>query len=148
MSRLSSKYDGEGERINMSYMPPIKSDVHLTPDIVWDIIKEGWGYEQNQFFDPCPVNPKWNGLEIKWKELNYVNPPYSKQSGDKKSLLTLFVEKALEESGTTIMLLPSKTDQEWFHKIKHLPIIWIRGRLKFKNNKFSATQPHFLVKIN
>ena len=132
----------------MSYMPPIKSDVHITPDRVWDMIKEEWGYEKEQFFDPCPVNPQWNGLEINWKELNYVNPPYSRERGDKKTLLTQFVEKALDEKGTTIMLLPSKTDQEWFHKIKEFDIMWIRGRLKFVGNEWSATQPHFLVKIN
>ena len=132
----------------MSYMPPIKSDVHITPDRVWDMIKEEWGYEKEQFFDPCPVNPQWNGLDIDWKELNYVNPPYSRERGDKKTLLTQFVEKALDEKGTTIMLLPSKTDQEWFHKIKEFDIMWIRGRLKFVGNEWSATQPHFLVKIN
>ena len=132
----------------MSYMPPIKSDVHITPDRVWDMIKEKWGYEKEQFFDPCPVNPQWNGLDIDWKELNYVNPPYSRERGDKKTLLTQFVEKALDEKGTTIMLLPSKTDQEWFHKIKEFDMIWIRGRLKFVGNEWSATQPHFLVKIN
>ena len=132
----------------MSYMPPIKSDVHITPDRVWDMIKDNWGYEKEQFFDPCPVNPQWNGLDINWKELNYVNPPYSREQGEKKTLLTLFVDKALEEKGTTIMLLPSKTDQEWFHKIKEFDIMWIRGRLKFVGNEWSATQPHFLVKIN
>ena len=132
----------------MSYMPPIKSDVHITPDRVWDMIKDMWGYEKEQFFDPCPVNPQWNGLDIDWKELNYVNPPYSREQGEKKTLLTLFVEKALEEKGTTIMLLPSKTDQDWFHMIKNYDILWINKRLKFKNNENSATQPHFLVKIN
>tara|TARA_B110000881_G_scaffold209728_1_gene216311 strand:+ start:547 stop:945 length:399 start_codon:yes stop_codon:yes gene_type:complete len=132
----------------MSYMPPIKSDVHITPDRVWDMIKEKWGYEKEQFFDPCPVNPQWNGLDIDWRDLNYVNPPYSRERGDKKTLLTQFVEKALDEKGTTIMLLPSKTDQEWFHKIKEFDIMWIRGRLKFVGNEWSATQPHFLVKIN
>ena len=132
----------------MSYMPPIKSDVHITPDRVWDMIKENWGYEKEQFFDPCPVNPQWNGLDIDWKELNYVNPPYSRQQGERKTLLAQFVDKALEETGTTIMLLPSKTDQEWFHKIKEFDTIWIRGRLKFIGNEWSATQPHFLVKIN
>ena len=130
------------------YMPPIKSDVHITPDRVWDMIKENWGYEKEQFFDPCPVNPQWNGLDIDWKELNYVNPPYSRQQGERKTLLAQFVDKALEETGTTIMLLPSKTDQDWFHRIKHLEIIWINKRLKFKNNVNHATQPHFLVKIN
>ena len=132
----------------MRYMPSIKSDVHLTPDRVWELIKEKWGYEKEQFFDPCPVDYKLNGLLIKWKEMNYVNPPYSRQKGEKKSLLTLFVDKALKEKGTTVMLLPSKTDQEWFHKIKEFDMIWIRGRLKFVGNKWSATQPHFLVKIN
>ena len=132
----------------MSYMPPIKSDVHITPDRVWDMIKDNWGYEKEQFFDPCPVNPQWNGLDIDWQELNYVNPPYSREQGEKKTLLTLFVDKALEEKGTTIMLLPSKTDQEWFHKIKEFDMMWIRGRLKFVGNEWSATQPHFLVKIN
>ena len=131
----------------MSYMPQIKSDVHLTPDKVWHLIKEKWGYDKEDFFDPCPVNPKHNGLEIKWKKLNFVNPPYSREKGEKKSQLTLFVEKALEEKGTTIMLLPSKTDQDWFHQIKDLDILWISRRLRFKNNKSSATQPHFLVKI-
>ena len=136
----------------MSYMPPIKSDVHITPDRVWDIIKDNWGYEKEQFFDPCPVNPQWNGLDIDWRELNYVNPPYSRERGDKKTLLTLFVEKTLKETvlnnSITVMLLPSKTDQEWFHRIKDFEIIWIRGRLKFVGNEWSATQPHFLVKIN
>ena len=131
-----------------AYMPPIKSDVHITPDRVWDMIKEKWGYEKEQFFDPCPVNPQWNGLDIDWKEMNFVNPPYSRQIGERKTLLAQFVDKALEETGTTIMLLPSKTDQEWFHKIKDFDMIWIRGRLKFIGNEWSATQPHFLVKIN
>ena len=132
----------------MSYMPPIKSDVHITPDKIWHLIKDKWGYDKKDFFDPCPVNPKHNGLEIKWKKLNFVNPPYSREKGEKKSQLTLFVEKALEEKGTTIMLLPSKTDQDWFHQIKHLDILWISRRLRFKNNIHSATQPHFLVKIS
>ena len=131
-----------------AYMPPIKSDVHITPDRVWDMIKEKWGYEKEQFFDPCPVNPQWNGLDIDWKEMNFVNPPYSRQIGERKTLLAQFVDKALKEKGTTVMLLPSKTDQEWFHKIKEFDTIWIRGRLKFIGNEWSATQPHFLVKIN
>ena len=71
-----------------AYMPPIKSDVHITPDRVWDMIKEKWGYEKEQFFDPCPVNPQWNGLDIDWKEMNFVNPPYSREKGEKKTLLS------------------------------------------------------------
>ena len=136
----------------MRYMPSIKSDVHLTPDRVWELIKEKWGWDKEEFFDPCPVDYKLNGLLINWKDMNFVNPPYSRQKGEKKSLLTLFVDKALKETllnnSTTVMLLPSKTDQDWFHRIKDLEIVWINKRLKFKNNVNHATQPHFLVKIN
>jgi hypothetical protein len=128
----------------MRYMPKSKSDVHITPDRVWNIIWEKWGYTQDMFFDPCPVNPEFDGLSIPWKMLNYVNPPYT--------ILKDFVSKAInesKESKETIMLLPAKTDQKWFHDLLELKceIVWIRRRLKFKNNKYGATQPHFLVRI-
>ncbi len=128
-----------------SYMPKAKSDIHLTPDRVWDMIRENFGYLQEEFFDPCPhPRTEIDGLLIDWYKLNYVNPPYSDLSD--------WVSKAIAESkegNITIMLLPAKTDQSWFHWIiEHgFKIIWIHRRLKFKNNKWSATQPHFLVEI-
>lgn len=127
-------------------MPKSKSDVHITPDRVFDIIKERYGYDKSELFDPCPVNPKFDGLSIPWKKVNIVNPPYTD--------MPLWVAKACSEAmiyhNTSIMLLPSKTDQKWFHYIHHWhrSIVWIQGRLKFKNNKHLATQPHFLVVIN
>ena len=125
-------------------MPQSKSDTHLTPDRVWDLIRELWDYSKWRFFDPCPANSTFDGLKIEWQELNFVNPPYT--------LLKEFVVKAVVEAAKgkiTIMLLPAKTDQSWFHALIETgyEIKWISGRLKFKNNKWSATQPHFLVLI-
>ena len=74
---------------NQSYMPPAKSDIHETPDRVFDLIKEYWGYSKNEMFDPCPINWKEDGLKIGWRRLNFVNPPYS--------LLKGFVRKAMFE---------------------------------------------------
>ena len=127
------------------YMPKSKSDTHITPDRVYDMIEEIWGVKKNKMFDPCPENFTVDGLSIPWKSLNYVNPPYS--------LLTEFVGKALLEQrngNQTIMLLLAKTDQEWFHDIKKYwhEIVWIRRRLKFKNNKHHSMQSHFLVCIS
>jgi hypothetical protein len=125
-------------------MPPSKSDTHLTPDRVYDLIQQYWGYKKEEMFDPCPVDFKKDGLKIHWKKRNYVNPPYT--------ILKEFVSKAILETelgNETIMLLPSKTDQDWFHHLifNDYEIHWIKGRLKFKNNKWSATQPHFLVRV-
>jgi len=129
----------------MSYMPLRKSDVHETPDRVYDMIYQLFGLSKDDMFDPCPLNPDFDGLQIPWKKYNYVNPPYSH--------LPQFVDKAISEANAnkccSFMLLPSKTDQEWFHNIRSMgyQIIWIKGRLKFKNHKYHATQPHFLAKI-
>lgn len=127
-----------------SYMPQSKSDVHLTPDRVFEMIKEKWGYSKEEMFDPCPINPTFDGLMINWQSINFVNPPYT--------LLKEFFFKAVYEANfgcKTIMLLPTKTDQIWFHRLINngFEIKWIDKRLKFKNNKWSATQPHFLVLI-
>jgi len=128
-----------------AYMPKSKSDVHITPDRVWDLIWNHWDYSPDQFFDPCPVDPKFDGLKIPWARLNFVNPPYSN--------LSSWVYKAISEKcegKTTILLLPAKTDQEWFHVLlyNNFAIFWIQKRLKFKNNKHHSMQPHFLVKVS
>lgn len=134
----------------MSYIKKSKSDVHLTPNRVFEIIKSEYGILKEQLFDPCPLNPKFDGLKIDWKEYNFVNPPYSKIKGEKKSLLTQFVNKAIAETdkgNTTVMLLPSKTDQQWFHDLEpfHYNIIWIRKRLIFAGEKNNSPQAHFLI---
>jgi hypothetical protein len=80
-------------------MPPAKSDTHVTPDRVYEMIEKTWGIERSMMFDPCPINGT-DGLIISWKDINFVNPPYS--------LLKEFVQKALDESSygnRTVMLL-------------------------------------------
>ncbi len=99
-----------------------KLDKTETPQEIKDKFK---GY-----FDPCPKNPKFNGLMIDWKAHNFVNPPYSEKD--------LWIKKAIYESlkgNTSVLLLPATPDLGWFHDLI-LPycdgIEWIRGRLKFK----------------
>ena len=136
-----------------AYMPKSKSQTHITPQRVYEIIKDTWGYSQGQMYDPCPSSYNKesyatpNGLFGDWKEINYVNPPYEVKT------LTKFVIKAIEEAKkgrVSIMLLPTKTDQDWFHDLiikNYYQIKYIRKRLKFVNNNQSSMNSHFLVKI-
>ena len=35
--------------MSLSYMPKSKSDVHITPDRVWSLIKGEWNYDEKDF---------------------------------------------------------------------------------------------------
>ena len=60
-----------------------KSDIWETPKEIYNF------YMSRVFFDPCPINPTFDGLNIEWKDRNFVNPPYSQ--------LLAWVHKAIEE---------------------------------------------------
>ena len=55
------------------------TDSVQTPSFILDYIKDNYG----EAFDPCPyienfdLKTHQNGLMIPWKDLNYVNPPFS-----------------------------------------------------------------------
>lgn len=82
-------------------------------------------------FDPCPINPKFDGLQIEWKNSNFVNPPYSRK------LKEQFVKKAIYEKylgNSSVLLLPVSTSTKLFHDfiLPHADqIIFLKGRLKF-----------------
>ena len=105
-------------------------------------------------FDPCPPDADFNGLEIEWKQNNFINPQYDQQK--------LWVKKAYEESlknngkwslknKICVLLLPARTDTKIFHEII-LPfskeIRFIKGRLKFQQYKNSAPFPSMIVIFN
>ncbi len=85
----------------------------------------------SDWFDPCPLNSKFDGLKVKWKFKTYVNPPYSNPLP--------WVEKALKEwkeGCTIVMLLPVDTSTKWFAKLIEAKahIFWHNGRLRFTKN--------------
>jgi hypothetical protein len=77
-------------------------------------------------FDPCPVNPQFDGLEIPWHGDVFCNPPYSQAR--------YWIEKAIAERAnckSIVMLLPNWTDRKWFQLIKDFPIEFLQGKRYF-----------------
>ena len=131
------------------YIAKSKSDCWTTPiNIKTDLNKE-FHFDD---FDPCPLNenPLINGLDLEWAECTFVNPPYSRLKTSKKNGIG-WVEKAHIEAckgKKIIMLIPSRTDTQWFHDIilkNDYEVRFIKGRLKFGDSKSSAPFPSMLV---
>jgi len=78
----------------------------LTPDNVFKELNDEFHFD----FDPCPY-PKpndFNGLEIEWGKMNYVNPPFRPNENNGFGP-TAFVRKAIEENKKgkgSVILIP------------------------------------------
>lgn len=86
-----------------------------------------------------------NGLEKSWKgERVFLNPPYGRE-------LPKWAKKAAEEakdkSTIIVMLIPARTDTQWFHDYiyKKAEIRFIKGRLKFGDGEKDAPFPSMVV---
>ncbi len=113
------------------------SDNWATPKVMYEF------YIKNNYFDPCPLNSDFDGLDIEWKEKNFVNPPYSK--------IKQFVDKAIGEhkkGKEIILLIPARTDTKYFRKLVEYGcnIVFITGRLHF-NNSNSAPFPSCYIEL-
>lgn len=87
-----------------------------------------------------------DGLKQDWIGQNiYLNPPYGR-------IISKFIDKAICEwtlgnCKRIVMLLPSRTDTKWFHKLYEHPDVEIRffkGRLRF-NDANPAPMPSMLA---
>lgn len=93
-------------------------------------------------FDPCPSNPRVDGLTIEWGKCSFVNPPYNQ--------LKAWLKKGYEEhlkGKTVVFLIPSRTDTDAWHRyvMKASEIRFIKGRLRFDEHKNSAPFPSAVV---
>lgn len=113
------------------------SDNWRTPTEIYE------SYMKHNYFDPCPYESNFDGLEIEWKSSNFVNPPYSK--------IKLWVDKAIKEhekGKEVVLLIPARTDTKYFRKLADygIDITFITGRLHF-NDSNSAPFPSCFVRL-
>ena len=128
---MQKKFSGDVIIIGSS-KPRIKNRNIDTHDN-WQTPPQLYAKLNNEFnfdFDPCPINPRFNGLNCEWKSRNYINPPYSRK------LKEAFIRKAFEESKKgklCVMLLPVSTSTKIFHEViyPNAEIRFLKGRVKF-----------------
>ena len=79
----------------------------------------------------CHDTTKWDGLNVEWGGVNFLNPPYSRKLKEK------FILKAFEEykkGKTIVMLLPVSTSTKIFHEVilPNCEIRFLKGRVRFE----------------
>ena len=80
-----------------------------------------------------------NGLAHPWHGRIYMNPPYGREIGD-------WVEKLCSEHEAgrvteAIALLPSRTDTQWWKRLREYPVCFVQGRLTFVGSQDPAPFP-------
>jgi phage N-6-adenine-methyltransferase len=112
---------------------------HYTPQNIIDAVIECMGEID---LDPCsnskdnPNVPAVNhytkeddGLDQEWFGRVYMNPPYGRE-------ISQWVEKLCEEHKAgrvteAIALVPSRTDTQWWTRLRDYPVCFVIGRLQF-----------------
>ena len=117
-----------------------KTDHWSTPKDIYEF------YEIHNYYDPCPLNSKFNGLKEIKRDKIFINPPYS----DIKTWVDYSInqiDKGLSQ--IIVLLVPSRTDTKWFHKLLHygVNIQFIKGRLKFGDQKNTAPFPSCFITL-
>lgn len=131
-----------------------KSVDYITPQSLFQPLREAFGIR----LDPCAhdnhvldtdirsITKGENGLLFDWDLNAYINPPYSE--------IGVWVEKAIEQScehpdNFYVLLLPSRTDREWFRKVmkKAVAVCFFERRIKFANASNNAPFPSILAVI-
>ena len=110
-----------------------------TPRDLYNVLNKEFDFND----DPCPLEPKDDGLSREWGSRTYCNPPYGRE-------ITKWLNKAYMESlkgKLVVCLIPSRTDTRWWHEYVMFAkeIRFLRGRLKFGNAKNSAPFPSAVV---
>lgn len=130
-----------------------KSDEWTTPQWLFDELNKVYGFT----LDPASTsdNAKCSkfytldddGLSKDWAgERVFINPPYSKCFDWVKKAHS----EAQKENTKVVMLLPARTDTKWFHQFcldrkVVSQVCFVKGRLKFGDQKNSAPFPSMIV---
>ena len=130
-----------------------KTDQWATPQDFFDTLDREFSFT----LDPCAdeTNHKCNryftqeidGLSQDWGgETVFCNPPYGRNI---KNWVKKSRDEALKPNTTVVMLIPARTDTQYFHDYiyqkPNVEVRFIKGRLKFGDSNNSAPFPSMVV---
>ena len=107
-----------------------------------DIYKK---YMDEGYIDPCPLHCEEDNRQKMYIDKKiFINPPYS----DIENWVQ-FIKNNIKNNKEIHLLIPARTDTNYFHELLLLKptIIFIKGRLKF-NDKGCAPFPSIIMKFN
>ena len=123
----------------------LDSTIWGTPPEIFEPINKEFGFT----LDVCAIaentkcekyfTPEMDGLKQSWEnEICWCNPPYG-------NAVPKWCKKAIAEAengATTVLLIPCKTNTNWWHDlvIAKAEIRFLRGRVKFIQNGQQFTQ--------
>lgn len=132
--------------MSMQVMYSSKTDLWETPQDFFNLLDNEFHFT----LDACAIatnakceryfTPEDDGLAQEWSGVVWCNPPYG-------SAIKKWVAKAASANCTVVMLLPARTDTQWFHDYIYCQaeIRFVKGRLKFGGGKNSAPFPSMIV---
>ena len=138
--------------MNTAVMFSSKTDQWATPQRFYDDLNKEFSFT----LDPCAdeINRKCekyftiqdDGLSKDWgNNVVFCNPPYGRE-------ITHWVKKCFDEvhfgkCPCAVMLIPARTDTQWFHKYIYnkAETRFIKGRLKFGDSQNAAPFPSMVV---
>jgi site-specific DNA-methyltransferase (adenine-specific) len=127
-----------------------KSNEHYTPDLIKERVLTF--FDGTIDLDPCTNSCKtpnipalfhydatMDGLSLPWAGRVFVNPPYGRG-------LPLWIKKAIREyeesrAREILILVPSRTDTQWYKALQPYARLFIEGRLKFKDEAGTIQPP-------
>lgn len=118
----------------------------LTPESIKVLVQHMLGARHwKDVFDPCPVNPQYDGLSIPWKRLNYINPPF----GDVRKWISK-AQTEMQHSRSSVLLLPARTYtvyflQDLFPVSKTTQLFILTTNVRFAGYKQSFPLPIMLA---
>jgi hypothetical protein len=118
-----------------------KNDIVATPKCIVDDISRYLNID----FDPCPLNPEFDGLALdtRWGESNFVNPPFSD--------IVTWVRRGVASGKQCVFLVPARTSSQYWQR--HVwpyadAMYFFTDRIQFEGYSDSFSTPMVLVLVN